>query len=73
MTRLPETIPKHLFRALHKGGFLDEPQKGLDLVLRHPDGRRVTVPIHPRPLNSYLLKLMSKQAGMREEEFREIG
>lgn len=72
MSRLPETTPKHVARALRQAGFLDDHQKGSHLILRHPDGRRVTVPMHPGALKRSLLKFILKQAQLTEEEFRKI-
>lgn len=72
MNRLPETTAKHLTRALRKAGFSDDHQKGSHLTLRHPDGRKVTIPIHPGAIKRLLVKMILKQVGMTEEEFREL-
>lgn len=72
MSRLPEKSPKHVARALRKAGFLDDHQKGSHLVLRHPDGRRITLPMHPGDLKRYILKSILKQAGLTEDYFRKL-
>jgi predicted RNA binding protein YcfA (HicA-like mRNA interferase family) len=70
--RLPDTTPKEFARALRRAGFTDVHQKGSHLTLRHPDGRRAMVPMHPRPLKPHVLRLKLKQAGVSEEHFREL-
>ena len=70
--RLPDTTPKEFARTLRKAGFIDVSQKGSHLLLRHPDGRRATVPMHRRSLKPHVLRLKLKQAGMSEEAFRRL-
>jgi predicted RNA binding protein YcfA (HicA-like mRNA interferase family) len=72
MSRLPETTAKHLARALRKAGFFDDHQEGSHLTFRHGDGRRVTVPMHPGAIKRHLVKLILKQAGLSEDDFREL-
>ena len=56
-----------VIKALSKLGFRVVRQKK-HVVLRHDDGRRVTVPPHPE-LDRGTLKAIIKQAGLTREEF----
>ncbi|GAB4451561.1 MAG: type II toxin-antitoxin system HicA family toxin [Anaerolineae bacterium] len=47
MGKLPVVTSRELIRVLEGLGFEAVRQKGSHLRLRHPDGRVVTVPIHP--------------------------
>ena len=44
--RLPAIPAGKLLKILRAHGFLIVRQSGSHVVLRHPDGRRVTVPVH---------------------------
>jgi predicted RNA binding protein YcfA (HicA-like mRNA interferase family) len=71
MSRLPSLTAVQVVKALERGGFRREHQKGSHLFLYHP-GRDVltTVPIHPGDLPRWLMKKIIKQAGLSEDEFR---
>ena len=47
MPKLPVIKAKDLLRALKKTGFIKFHQAGSHIQLKHPDGRRLTVPYHP--------------------------
>jgi predicted RNA binding protein YcfA (HicA-like mRNA interferase family) len=47
MPKLPVLKAKELTRVLIKLGFYKYHQVGSHAQFKHPDGRRVTVPIHP--------------------------
>lgn len=47
MPRLPVLKATELIRALEKAGFQVIRQKGSHVRMKHPDGRVVTVPVHP--------------------------
>jgi mRNA interferase HicA len=73
MSRLPTVTPKQVVKALLKGGFIQEHQRGSHLSLYHPETRRQTVvPMHVGDLHRGLLKTIIKQAGLTEDEFREL-
>ena len=46
MTRLPRLKGKELIRTLEKLGFEIVRTRGSHFLLRHPDGRTTTVPVH---------------------------
>jgi len=59
--------------ALKRAGFIEKRQKGSHLVLRHERQQRTTiVALHGRDLAAPTLKEILKQAGLSEEEFREL-
>lgn len=46
MTRLPRLSGREIIAALRKAGFQPVRVKGSHHVLRHPDGRTTTIPVH---------------------------
>lgn len=46
MNKLPILKAKELIRVLQKLGFFKYHQVGSHAQFKHPDGRRITVPIH---------------------------
>ena len=73
MTRLPNVTARQLLRALLGAGFFEEGQRGSHLMLRHlVRHTRTVVPVRPGDLHRKLLKAILKQAGLSEEEFREL-
>lgn len=67
-----EILPKDAVRALRKLGFLTVYQKGSHLRLGHPDGRRVTIAIHPKPLSLGTLHSILKQAEITRKELDDL-
>ncbi|KKU13693.1 MAG: hypothetical protein UX17_C0011G0009 [Parcubacteria group bacterium GW2011_GWC2_45_7] len=48
MSKLPTLKDKDLIRVLKKLGFFEHRQRGTShLMMKHQDGRRTTIPIHP--------------------------
>jgi len=47
MPKLPVIKSKDLLKVLQKMGFTKYHQAGSHIQLKHSDGRRVTVPLHP--------------------------
>ena len=73
MSRLPSLTAIQVVKALERGGFQRENQKGSHLFLHHPGrGALTTVPIHPGDLPRWLMKKIIKQAGLTEDEFRDL-
>jgi len=70
--RIPSLTPKQLIRVFVRAGFVADHQTGSHLVLRHPDGRRALVAVHPRELKRGTLLGIIKQAGYTTEEFLEL-
>ena len=69
--KLPRVTCRQLIRALRRAGFQEQRQQGSHLHLRRvADGRRVTVPVHPRrivPAGTLLAIL--RDADISKEEF----
>ena len=47
MPKLPVLKARELFKLLKKWGFYKYHQVGSHIQLKHPDGRRATIPYHP--------------------------
>lgn len=73
MSRLPTVTARELVAALKRAGFLEDGQRGSHLRLWHPERKLVTtVPIHPGELPRPLVSGILKQAGLTNEDFREL-
>lgn len=73
MSRLPSVTPRQAVAALKRAGYEDHLQKGSHLYLWHDNSRRMTcVPMHPGDFHRGVLKRILKQAGLTEEQFREL-
>lgn len=48
MPRLPIVKADKLLKTLQKLGFVKYHQVGSHIQLKHPDGRRTTIPYHPK-------------------------
>lgn len=60
-------------RALERAGFTVVRIRGSHRVLRHPDGRRVVVPVHVgRDIATGTLRNILAIIGMDAEEFRKL-
>ena len=66
-----EVYPKDVIKALHKLGFSIAHKKGSHFRLVHPDGRRVSVAMHPRPLFIGTLHAILQQAEITRKELDE--
>lgn len=56
---------REVLRLLEKRGFRRVRQSGSHVILQHPDGRRVTVPVHPgRDLGRGMLRQIFKDAAI---------
>jgi predicted RNA binding protein YcfA (HicA-like mRNA interferase family) len=63
--RLPSMTAAELVRLLEQRGFERVRQSGSHLILRHMDGRRVTVPMHKsKDLGRGLLARIMKDADL---------
>ncbi|MEA3459091.1 MAG: type II toxin-antitoxin system HicA family toxin [Chloroflexota bacterium] len=70
MSRLPVLKATELVRALEKAGFQVIRQKGGHVRMKHPDGRVVTVPVHPgRDIGRGLLRKVIRDAELTRDEF----
>ena len=69
MSRLPSLKPREVAAILKKERFVEIRRSGSHLVLRHPDGREVVIPMHTRELKRPTLLAIVRQAGYTQESF----
>lgn len=68
--KLPVVRADELIRALENAGFRIIRQKGGHIRMKHPDGRVVTVPVHPgKDIGRGLLRKVLRHAELTREEF----
>ncbi|MCA9998685.1 MAG: type II toxin-antitoxin system HicA family toxin [Anaerolineales bacterium] len=73
MPRLPSLNGRQIITALQNGGFVIVRQKGSHVRLQHPDGRVVTVPLHPgQDVGRGLLRKILRDADITRDEFIEL-
>lgn len=71
--RLPTLTAEEVIRALEKAGFRRIRQKGSHVRMRHPDGRAVTVSVHPgQDIGRGLLRKILRDAKLTREAFLEL-
>jgi predicted RNA binding protein YcfA (HicA-like mRNA interferase family) len=64
---------KDIVKALGKGGWELEPVTGSHHVMRHADGRHVSIPVHgARPLPVGTLAAICRQVGRTPSELRDL-
>jgi len=70
MPKLPVIKASKLLRILNKLGFYKFHQVGSHIQLKHPDGRRTTLPYHPtQEIRRGTLKAIIDDLDMDVEEF----
>ena len=71
--RLPRVTAKDALAALKKIGFIEVRQSGSHLILRNPDGVRVTLPVHGgRILHPAILRTILRDTGLTAEGFASL-
>jgi mRNA interferase HicA len=71
--KLPALTPKAVLAALLKAGFEFRHTKGSHVALVHPiTKRRTLIAMHAKELHRGAVKLILKQAGLTEGEFRQL-
>jgi predicted RNA binding protein YcfA (HicA-like mRNA interferase family) len=71
--RLPGVRAQELIQALEKAGFETLRQRGSHKTLHDPiTDRMVVVPVHSREIPRWLMKRIIKDAGLTEDEFRDL-
>jgi predicted RNA binding protein YcfA (HicA-like mRNA interferase family) len=63
---------REVLAKLLRAGFEEVRQSGSHKVLRHPSGRQTYVAMHPGTLPSGTFRKILKQAGLTEEQFRNL-
>jgi len=73
MSKLPVIEAKELIRILNKLGFFKFHQVGSHAQFKHPNGRRVTIPIHPgKDIGKKTLRGIIDDLDLSLEEFIKI-
>lgn len=73
MARLTPLPARRVVRALEKLGFQFDHQRGSHASYKHPDGRIVTVPIHPgRDVARGTLREIIRTSGVSVDEFMDL-
>jgi predicted RNA binding protein YcfA (HicA-like mRNA interferase family) len=63
---------KEVLQRLQRAGFEIRRQSGSPAVLRHADGRQTYVAVHTKDVPTGTFRSILKQAGLTEEEFRNL-
>jgi predicted RNA binding protein YcfA (HicA-like mRNA interferase family) len=71
MSRQPVCSGADAVKAFRKLGYEVDHQTGSHVILRHPTGRRLTVPNH-RELARGTLRALIREAGLSKEQFGEL-
>jgi len=62
-----------VIKALVKIGFQPVRQKGSQLIMKHPDGRKTVVSVHPgEELGRGILREIMNDVGMNKKEFLDL-
>lgn len=69
MSKLPQIKPTLLLKFFIKQGFTVTRQVGSHARLIHPDGRKITVAIHNKPIAAGTFNAILKQAQIDRETF----
>lgn len=64
--------PREVIRKLERAGYRLRRQSGSHARYVHPDGRGVTVPMHPGDVPLPVLRSILRQAGLTEEEWEAL-
>ncbi|MGB9706490.1 MAG: type II toxin-antitoxin system HicA family toxin [Microgenomates group bacterium] len=68
MTKLPQIKPQRMIKALKRMGFEVKRKSGSHFRLIHPDGRKVTIAVHNKPISKGTLNSITHQAETSIEE-----
>ena len=63
---------REVLARLQRAGFVIRRQSGSHVVLRHPDGRQTYVAMHTKDVPGGTFRSILKQAGLTEDEFRDL-
>ena len=71
MPKLPALRAREIIKTLKKLGFFEHRQRGSShLILKHPNGRRVSVPVHPsKDVKPGTLRGILEDADIPEDQF----
>lgn len=69
MPKLPSMTARELVRFFERQGFEFDHQTGSHRVLKHADGRRATIPMHPGDLNPFLARRILSTSGFTVDDY----
>lgn len=73
MPKLPVVKARELLKILKKLDFVEYHQAGSHIQLKHPDGRRTTIPYHPqKEIRRKTLKGIIEDLNIELEDFIKI-
>lgn len=72
MNKLPQIAPKQLLKFFLKRGFTLKRQVGSHVRSVHPDGRKITIAVHGKPVAPGTLQAILKQANLPRDEFLKL-
>lgn len=72
MSKLPQIKSKPLSKFFLKQGFTISRQVGSHARLTHPDGRKITIAVHNKPIAPGTFNSILKQANMSKDEFLQL-
>lgn len=73
MPAVPSLAGERIVRALQRAGFKAARVRGSHHIMRHPDGRGTTVPVHPgRDVAKGTLRGILVDVGMSIEELQRL-
>lgn len=72
MTKLPQIKPKYLIKFFIKQGFQISRQEGSHARLVHPNGQKITIAVHNKPIAPGTLQSILKQAEMDRKTFLKL-
>jgi predicted RNA binding protein YcfA (HicA-like mRNA interferase family) len=73
MPKYSQVRAKDLVKLLEKYWFVRYTQAGSHLTMKNfKTGRRVVIPIHPKPLWKWLLNAILKQAGLSKDVLKDL-
>ncbi len=72
MSKLPQIKPLLLLKFFVKQGFVVSRQVGSHARLVHPDGRKITIAIHNKPIAPGTFNAILKQAEMDRKTFLKL-
>jgi predicted RNA binding protein YcfA (HicA-like mRNA interferase family) len=71
VSRLPVCSGADAVKAFAVVGYAVDHQTGSHIILRHPSGRRLSIPNH-RELAKGTLRALIREAGLTKEQFAEL-
>ena len=72
MTKLQQITPKRLVKSFQKQDFEISKQTGSHARLVHPDGRKITIAIHNKPIAPGTFHAILRQANLKRDEFLKL-